>query len=80
MFERGIGTDDVLAVISAGETIVKYPEDRPYESELLLGVPNGRAIHVVVARDSENDACIVITAYEPSGERWASDFRRRKPE
>ncbi len=80
MFEREIGQDDVLGVIAAGETIAEYPEDRPYESRLLLGLVRGRAIHVVVARDIGNSTCIVVTVYEPKLEQWESDFRRRKPE
>jgi len=61
MFERGIERDEVLAVVATGETIADYPEDRPYESELLLGFANSRPLHIVVAFDRGNTTCIVIT-------------------
>jgi len=41
MFERGISTDEVRAVVDSGETIVEYPDDRPYPSQLMLGCPMG---------------------------------------
>jgi hypothetical protein len=80
MFERDIGPNDVLAVVGGGETIAEYPEDRPYGSELLLGLVNSRPLHVVVAIDRRNATCIVITAYEPMADQWEADFRTRKPE
>ena len=80
MFERGIDSDAVLVVIATGEIIASYPEDRPYESELILGFRDALPLHVVVALDRENDTCIEITAYEPKPDQWESDFRTRKPE
>ncbi len=37
MFERGIGEDDVRAVIDLGEVIQGYQDDAPYPSRLILG-------------------------------------------
>jgi hypothetical protein len=78
MFERGLGRDEVIAVIEGGETITDYPEDRPYPSVLMLGFASGRPIHVVVARDVETGVCIVVTAYEPPPEHWEPGFKKRR--
>ena len=37
MFQRGVGKDDVMAVVSSGEMTADYPDDSPYPSRLLLG-------------------------------------------
>ena len=78
MFERGLTRTDVLAVITTGAVIANYPEDRPYPSSLLLGFPQGRAIHVVVARDEDRGECYVVTAYPPDPNLWQDDFRSRR--
>ena len=41
MFERGIGRDAVLAVVSSGEAIAEYVDDTPYPSCLLFGFVEG---------------------------------------
>jgi hypothetical protein len=78
MFERAIGRDAVLAVISTGEPISEYAGDLPYPSRLLLGFVGQRPIHVVVAFDHAAATCIVVTVYEPSPEQWGTDFKTRK--
>lgn len=78
MFERAISRDDVLAVISQGETIAEYADDKPYPSRLLLGSAETKPLHVVLAYDEAEDLCIVVTAYEPTLEHWNGDFRTRK--
>ena len=78
MFERGISIDDVLAVLSNGERIASYPEDRPYPSHLVLGWRFGRPLHVVVAVDAVTNRCAVVTLYEPTSALWEPGFRARK--
>jgi hypothetical protein len=78
MFQRGIGRDAVLAVVTLGETIADYADDKPYPSRLLLGFVGAQPLHVVVALDESIGACIVVTAYEPSAQQWGSGFRTRK--
>jgi len=78
MFERGISTQDVKNALQTGEVIVNYPDDNPYPSRLVLGFANGRALHVVVARNEQDDMDIVITVYEPNLDVWESDFKRRR--
>lgn len=78
MFDRGLGKDDVVTAIREGETISDYPDDQPYPSRLLLGMVQGKPVHVVVARDEKDYACYVVTAYVPSSEFWHADFKTRK--
>jgi hypothetical protein len=77
MFERRITAEDVRAVVSDGEVIQNYPEDKPYPSRLMLGWRGTRPIHVVVAEDSEDGILIVVTAYEPDPIQWEAGFRRK---
>ena len=78
MFQRGVGRDDVTAVISSGETIAEYPDDHPYPSRLLLGFIKSRPVHVVVAWDRGTGTCTIVTAYEPPPEQWDPEFRKRR--
>lgn len=78
MFERGIGVDNVLAVIASGEIISEYPEDTPFPSYLMLGFVKSRPIHVVAAMDILNEVCHIITAYPPDPTQWNTDFRTRR--
>lgn len=78
MFARTITADQVQAVIDGGESIASYPEDRPYPSELLLGFPEGRALHVLLAYNEENRTGYVVTAYVPEPDLWTADFKRRR--
>ncbi len=78
MFERRIDRLSVSAVIRSGETILDYPDDRPYPSRLLLGWVDGGPLHVVVARDPGNGMCYVITVYIPDAVLWSDDFRTRR--
>ena len=80
MFERRIGKDDVLAVLSSGQEIMAYPEDKPYSSRLLLGFERGRPLHVVVSVDQGPPRVqYVVTAYEPDPVLWMPGFRARRP-
>jgi hypothetical protein len=53
MFERRITVEDVRSVVTDGEVIQSYPDDKPYPSRLVLGWHETRPLHVVVAEDSE---------------------------
>ncbi len=78
MFERGITEEDVRHVLETGEIIERYPDDRPYPSQLVLGWREDRPLHVVVAEQAEADTLIVITVYEPNPVLWEDDFKRRR--
>lgn len=73
--ERKIEPKVCEMVIQKGETLEKYPDDIPYPSELRLWFHNQRPIHVVFS--IQDDICFVITAYEPSKEKWSKHFKER---
>jgi len=78
MFKRDIEISDIRHIIATGEAINEYPDDKPYPSFLLLGFIQTRPIHVVIARNTENERCIIITAYEPDQAIWEAHFRIKK--
>ncbi|MEI6413174.1 MAG: DUF4258 domain-containing protein [Pseudomonadota bacterium] len=78
MFERAVTPETIEQIITQGETIASYPDDRPYPSELMLGFDQTRAVHVVVARDAETGQCHVVTVYVPDPVLWDETFKRRK--
>jgi hypothetical protein len=77
MFERNISRDEVLDVLYNGEMIADYPTDQPYPSQLLLGRPNGRPLHVLVGVASQTKTCVVVTAYDPDPNLWDADLKQR---
>ena len=78
MFQRGLTTKEIQEVIESGEIIADYPDDMPFPSYLILHWIQDRPIHVVVAVDSENLRCLVITAYIPQPYQWNPDFKSRR--
>jgi hypothetical protein len=77
MFEREIPPEDVLEAVQNGEIIKEYPDDRPYPSFLILSFVNNRPLHVVVARNTNDDFCFVVTIYEPDKSMWSKDFKTK---
>ena len=72
---RQIPPSAIFEVVRNGEVI----EERDEEGEtvyLVLGFPEGRALHVAVVR--EGDLCKVKTAYEPDPTEWTAGLRRRR--
>ncbi len=78
MFARSISPDDLRTVVETGEAIATYPDDNPYPSELLLGFPGGRALHVVLAFNEATRTGYVITTYDPDMRIWSDDFKARR--
>jgi hypothetical protein len=78
MFTRSISDECVEQVIHSGEMIEDYPHAFPFPAKLLLGRCNGRSIHVVAAENRNNQQVIIITAYEPTLERWEKDMKTRR--
>ena len=78
MFERGITVLNVKEVIKTGGVIENYPEDKPFQSYLLLGFFKGKPLHVVIAIENETKKAIIITVYEPDPKLWQAGFERRK--
>lgn len=78
MFERDIGEDDVIQAIQLGKVIADYPDDSPYPSCLILGNIKGRPLHVVVAKEEDENTCHVVTVYSPDPAIWSEDFKTRR--
>ena len=75
--EKMITSDEVREVIFKGEIVEDYPEDARGHSCLMLGFSyKGRPMHVVCA--PKEDYLGIITAYQPTEEKWEKDFRTRK--
>ncbi len=64
--ERGISQQAVRDVLSSGERIRDYAEDRPFPSALFLGYVGDQPLHVMASCDEVNKQAFIITAYEPS--------------
>jgi hypothetical protein len=73
MYERGITISAVAKVVTDGQIIAEYPDDRPFPSRLLLGFPGGSALHVVVAHDQAALTDYMVTAYVPGPDQWYDD-------
>ena len=77
IFERYITIEDIEMVVSKGEVIKEYPDDKPYPSFLLLGFINGTPLHVVIAKNNTEKFCILVTAYFPDSAIWDSTFKNK---
>ncbi len=77
LVRRGIPVRSVRTVLTHGDMIAEYPDDRPFPSRLLLGFVDGGPIHVVAAYDEETQTYIIVTAYRPDPGLWSDDFRTR---
>ncbi len=78
MFQRAISLESVARIIEIGKVIADYPDDKPYPSALLLGFHENRPVHVVVALDSVQCECHVVTVYRPDPELWDESFENRR--
>lgn len=76
--QRKILQETVLQAIKKGEIIEDYPEDKPFPSCLILGLVKDRPYHAVIALDSDDFMVHIITAYEPSPDRFGPDFKTRR--
>ena len=77
LFQRSIGTTDVVNALIHAEIIEQYPMDYPFPSCLVLGTAlNGSPLHVVCG--SNGAELWLVTAYHPDPAEWADDFKSRK--
>jgi hypothetical protein len=77
MFQRDIEEVSVEHVVINGEIIERYIDDKPYASYLSLGFVDEMPLHVVYAKDEEENF-IIITVYIPSYEKWENDMKTRR--
>jgi hypothetical protein len=78
MFTRSISDECVEHILRHGEAIEDYPSAFPFPAKLLLGRCNERPIHVVAAENRDKQLVIVITAYEPTTDKWKPDMKTRR--
>lgn len=76
--ERNIPQHSVVEIIMKGEIIEDYPHNTPFPSCLMLGWVEGTAYHVVVSFDRNSKIGYIITAYQPSLDRFEPDFKTRR--
>ena len=76
--ERNISQDAILEVILKGEVIENYPEDQPFSSCLIFKMIENKPFHAVVSLDDQNQKAYIITAYEPTLDKFESNFRIRR--
>ncbi len=76
MFERDIFEIEVEETIKNGVIIEEYLDDKPYPSFLTLKIED-KPLHVVFAKNDEDNEIIIITAYYPDKEKWSNDYKRR---
>jgi len=78
MMERQISRDMVKEVLLSGDWIEEYSNQKPYPGALVLEWVRGQPLHVVLAFDSANKICFVITAYVPDLNHFEKDYRTRR--
>lgn len=78
MFVRAISTSEVAAAVKSGEVIEIYPDDKPFPCVLLMASNGSKVLHVVVAQETTNKNCVIVTAYEPDPNLWDTDFKRKQ--
>ena len=76
MFERDIFEVDVENTVKNGKIIEEYLDDKPYPSYLALEF-NKKPLHVVFAKNYEDNEIIIITAYYPDKDKWSDDYKIR---
>jgi len=76
MFERDILESDVEDAIKNGNIIEEYLDDKPYPSFLILKFCN-KPLHVVFAKNQEDNEIVVITTYYPDKDKWSKDYKVR---
>ena len=75
--ERGIAKSDILNVILHGKIIEQYPNAFPNPACLISGETlNKTPLHVVIGADGV--ILTVITAYEPTTEKFENNLETRK--
>lgn len=73
---RTIDSREMAEAVANGDVIEDYPGDKYGPSCLILGRTTvGRVLHLQVSYPPDVK---VITVYEPTLERWSSDFKARR--
>ena len=75
---RNIAQRVIIEAITKGDVIEDYPRDRLFPSCLILAWVGGKPYHVVVSLDEGNEIAYIITAYEPTLDKFLPDYRTRR--
>ena len=78
MFQRGISTESVRAVLDNAQVVAEYVDDKPYASALYFALVEQQPLHVLATKTNDGET-IIITVYQPDPAMWTPDFLRRKP-
>jgi hypothetical protein len=78
MLQRRISPREVRPIVERGEVVEEDAQDRPFPSFLLLGIVQGRALHVVLGYDEATETGYVITTYVPDLNHWLPDWKTRR--
>ena len=76
--ERNISQDAILEVILKGKVIEDYSEDQPFSSCLIFKMIENKPFHAMVSLDDQNQKAYIITAYEPTLDKFELNFRTRR--
>ena len=75
---RFISRQVILSSVDTYEIIEEYPKDKYLPSYLIYAQCRKQIIHVQMAVNMENDSVVIITAYEPTLDKWEEDLKTRK--
>ena len=68
----------ILNSVDTFEIIEKYKNDKYLPSYLIYAEYENRPIHIQIATDLENENITIITAYNPTLEKWGKNFKTRR--
>jgi hypothetical protein len=75
---RFIPREVILASVDSYEIIEEYPKDKYLPSYLIYAQYRDQIIHIQIAANVEIDRVIIMTAYEPTLDKWKEDFKSRR--
>lgn len=75
---RFIPRETILSAVDTYQVIEQYPKDKYLPSYLVYAEKKSKIIHIQIAVDVENESVIIVTAYEPTLEKWEKDFKTRR--
>lgn len=76
--ERFIPREAILSSIDTYEIIEEYPKDKYLPSYLIYAEYEAMIIHVQIATDLKDDNITIVTAYEPTTDKWEKGFKIRR--
>jgi hypothetical protein len=75
---RGRSLADIRLVVTAGELIRTYPDEKPYPEYLFLGYPAGSEAPCYVVVASGADETVIVTVHDFDPDVYEPDHRTRR--